>query len=311
MAATTIVNPSTLAFTTAGFRLWGSAISTAIAAVGWTQTADTGQVNWTTVTAPGANVTTVYEVWKMADSLQATDPCFIRINYMIASSGGPRMQITVGTNSDGAGAITSAANTGVSVSAASEVFNVNTTPLPAAVAHNSYVNGDTSSLVLLLHPLANGLITSGGLFVIERRRNVDGTPAAGGFQALWHPSTTTQLNLQTIYTNNLYAQPAVATGVGGPCYTGRASANATAIAVRANAVPLFPCFTGSYPEFGAPSKWLLGAYASDILVGTTFTATHFGGTQTFFACGAWNTCTTTSQFSSSASGFLSPCVRID
>src|SRR6266566_9890439 len=189
MAATTIVNPSTLAFTTAGFRLWGSAISTAIAAVGWTQTADTGQVNWTTVTAPGANVTTVYEVWKMADSLQSTDPCFIRINYMVASAtNGPRIQVNVGTNSDGAGAITSAANTGVSVTGAYEVMNTNTTPLPAAVAHNSYVNGDTSSLVLLLHPLANGILTSGGLFIVERRRNVDGTALGGGFQAYWHPS---------------------------------------------------------------------------------------------------------------------------
>ncbi len=312
MTATTIVNPSTLILSTnAGFRLWGSAISTAIAAVGWTQTADTGQVNWTTVTVPATNAVTVYEIWKMADSLQATDPVFIRINYMVGSANnGPRIQVTAGTNSDGAGAITSAANTGVSVTAAMELFNTNASALPAAVAHNSYVNGDTSSLVMLLHPNPNGLITSGGLFVIERRRNVDGTPAAGGFCVMsFPPAAATSPNFQTVYTNNLYAQPAAASS-GGPCYVGRASANGTAIAVRSGAVPLFPCFTGAYPEFGAPSKWLLGAYNGDIPLGVTFTTSHYGGTQTFIALGAWPTASTTS-FSATATGYLIPCIRID
>lgn len=312
MAATTIVNPSNMTLATnAGYRAWGSAISAAIATAGWTQTADTGQVNWTTMTAPSTGATTTYEIWKMADSLQATDPCFLRLSYSQTSSNGPRIFCNVGTATDGAGTITSAANTGVSVTGNNDMFNNVTTPPPAAVAHNSYVNGDTGSLVLFLHPVANGISTSGGLLVIERRRNVDGTAATGGFQVLTVPPVTAQMVCQTVYTNNLYTQPSSSTGAGGPCYVGRQAANNTGQAVRSGAVPLFPCFTGSYPEFGAPSKWLLGAYNGDIPLGTSFTTTHYGSTQTFLATGQWGVNATTTQFSATGVGYLSPCVRID
>ncbi len=318
MAAQTIVVPSTyIMSTTAGFRLWGAAISAAIAAVGWVQTADTGQVNWATVTVPGQGVTTVYEIWKAADALQATDPIFLKLIYMISTSVpvGPRIQLIAGTNSDGAGTITSAANTGVSVTSAFEMFN-SADNLPAAVAHNSYVNGDTSSLVLFLHPNPNGSSACGGLAVIERRRNVDGTNASGGFQIGTYPSASlsgASINTQTVYTNNLYAQPGASTGTGGPCFVGRGSANAVAQAVRANVVPLFPCFTGAYPEFGGPSKWLLGCYNGDIPLGTTFTVNHYGGTQTFMACGAtWlGSGANSGAFSTTNTGYLVPCVRID
>ncbi len=312
MTATTIVNPSTLILSTnAGFRLWGSAISTAIAAVGWTQTADTGQVNWTTVTVPATNAVTVYEIWKMADSLQATDPVFIRINYMVNASSGPRIQITAGTNSDGAGTITSAANTGVSVTNAFDVMNGGTTPLPAATVHNSYVNGDTSSLVLLLHFNVAGSNLSSGLYVIERRRNSDGTPAAGGFQAFSFPPVgNVSVNCQTVYTNNVYAQPANSTNTG-PCFIGRVINAGNPQGVRAGATPVFPCFTGSYPELGCPSKWLLGCFAADIPLGTTFTCTHYGSTQTFVSCGLLWPALNSQAFSATTSGYLTPCVRID
>ena len=39
------------------FRSWGSTISTQIAAMGMVQTADTGQINWTTVGTPAAAAT--------------------------------------------------------------------------------------------------------------------------------------------------------------------------------------------------------------------------------------------------------------
>src|SRR4051812_38221933 len=83
----------------ATFRAWGSGIAAQIAAMGLVQTSDTGQINWTTVTRPGINVLAGYEMWRFADSLQATKPVFIRLDYGIApvANDRPRIVARVGT----------------------------------------------------------------------------------------------------------------------------------------------------------------------------------------------------------------------
>jgi len=48
---------------TTGFRVWGSAVSNALAEIGLTKTADTGQIDWTTV-AFIANSFSGYEIWQ-------------------------------------------------------------------------------------------------------------------------------------------------------------------------------------------------------------------------------------------------------
>lgn len=98
-------------FTTdAKFRSWGSAVSAAIVASGLTVTADTGQINWTTVTRPtAANTKAGYEIYRFNDTAQATYPIYLRIDYgssAQASGQGPATWLTVGTGSDGAGNIT-------------------------------------------------------------------------------------------------------------------------------------------------------------------------------------------------------------
>lgn len=102
------------AFTTnAKLRSWGSAISAALVASGLTVTADTGQVNWATVTHPGAiNTKAGYEIYRFNDSLQGANPIYFRIDYGTgapASGAGPCTWLTVGTGSDGAGNITGTA----------------------------------------------------------------------------------------------------------------------------------------------------------------------------------------------------------
>lgn len=77
-------------------------------ALGLTQTADTGQINISTVTRPLASSTVMgYEVWRFNDTLQATKPVFIKVEY--GSGNGSQHQfsvwITIGSASSGAGAI--------------------------------------------------------------------------------------------------------------------------------------------------------------------------------------------------------------
>lgn len=96
----------------ATFREWGSEFAAALLAVGLTQTADTGQINWTTVTRPGVNTNGGYEIWRFNDAQQSTAPIFMRIDYGTGSNAqSPRIMFTVGTGSNGSGTITGTALT--------------------------------------------------------------------------------------------------------------------------------------------------------------------------------------------------------
>lgn len=100
----TVINHTT----DAGFRAWGSELATSLQTVGLVQTADTGQINWTTATRPTvANTTAGYEIYRFNDSLQGTAPIFLKLEYGTSSNtSNPQLWLTVGTGSDGAGTIT-------------------------------------------------------------------------------------------------------------------------------------------------------------------------------------------------------------
>lgn len=93
----------------AQFRLWGSTVSSHMAAVGLVQSADSGQINWTTVTRPAlVNTMAGYEIWKLQDSLFAVAPIYMKLEYGTASStvNTPAMVASVGTGTDGSGNLT-------------------------------------------------------------------------------------------------------------------------------------------------------------------------------------------------------------
>lgn len=90
----------------ANFQNWAQGISTAMASCGLTQSADTGQVVWSTNPAvPAATgLTPFYEIWEFADSFASTSPVFIKLQYGTAVSAGlPGFTISVGTSTNGAG----------------------------------------------------------------------------------------------------------------------------------------------------------------------------------------------------------------
>jgi hypothetical protein len=97
------------------FNAQGAALNALLTSVGLTQTSDTGQINWATNTTyvnTSWNTSYGYEIWSFNDSLQATAPIFIKIEYgnVSTQSGAVRGDIgtwvTVGTGSNGAGTIT-------------------------------------------------------------------------------------------------------------------------------------------------------------------------------------------------------------
>lgn len=89
----------------ANFRSWIGFINTMMTTAGWVQTADTGQINFTTVTAPGAADTKQgYALYRMDDALQSTYPIIIKFGFGSGSTtNAPGLWFMVGTYTDGAG----------------------------------------------------------------------------------------------------------------------------------------------------------------------------------------------------------------
>lgn len=98
--------------TDAGFRNWVAALDTALTTVGLVHTADTGQLNPATATAAATvNTAAGYIIYRFDDTLQASKPLFLKVEYgsaghTTAASSAPGMWLTLGTGSDGAGNIT-------------------------------------------------------------------------------------------------------------------------------------------------------------------------------------------------------------
>jgi len=94
--------------TAANIQAFATFISTLLTNGGWVQTGDSGQTasaSWPAATGtatPGG-----YQIWRMADTLQATYPVFIKLEYGSGASAAYfGLWLTIGTGSDGSGNIT-------------------------------------------------------------------------------------------------------------------------------------------------------------------------------------------------------------
>src|ERR1700761_4788031 len=103
----------------AGFRTWVAEVITQLVSVcGVTQTTYTGQINTSTVTRAGTtNTAAGYVILKFNDTLQATVPVFIKLEFGSGSTAttSPQMWITIGAGSNGSGTLTGITTTRVAV----------------------------------------------------------------------------------------------------------------------------------------------------------------------------------------------------
>lgn len=155
--------------TDALLRDWGSKLSAAIQAVGLVKTADTGQIDWSTVTT-GTGIRG-YEIFRFNDTLQATAPIFLKLEY-----GGNNAQVvfktTVGKGTDGAGNITGVLHAALSTTNASQ---------DTTNDYVSYVSsGDGSMLNFALFPAWNAAYSPMLKFSLERSRDAGGNPTTTG-----------------------------------------------------------------------------------------------------------------------------------
>jgi len=273
---TVLTNPNTSS--DAQFRAWGSAISAAITAAGLAKTADTGQIDWATVTKP-ATATTVagYEIRKFGDSLATSRPVYLKLSYGLGGSTGINAAgitaISIGTGSDGAGNLTG------QIQALTSFFTASSSNNPDNVNSTSYVTHGEGFLTLVVNRAGyGGGVGSGMVLVLDRTRDSAGAPTTEGlYIAVARASAT--LVFVSAYAMNYVS--GVNQGPIGPV----AAFPDLASFSTASEVYVFP-----HLAFLPAIRNVLAAVTynnADITAATTFTSTVLGATpHTYLALGA-------------------------
>lgn len=169
--------------TDAEFRAWGKMISDQLAAMGLVKTADTGQIDWATVVKPAAGgAIQGYEVWRFADTPQATSPFFLKLEYGANGSAvnSPKLFATAGTGTNGAGTLSGAVSTRLPLDHNSAA---------SSTASASYFSGASNRFAMSLWATTAAVYYLG----FERTHNDDGTDNAEGC-ILLAGSTSTSLS---------------------------------------------------------------------------------------------------------------------
>lgn len=268
---------NTLTFTNASdaqFRAWAQGIHDRLAAAGFVQTADTGQIDLSTVTAPALATTPQgYEIWRFDDALQATAPIYFKIEYGsgVSLATNPGIWLTFGTGSDGSGGISGPASTRQAITWTAYATN----PL------DCYWSYDTGRFACSLGVGGTGASTSNcTFFAFERTKDASGNDTSTGLLVLWKliagggtnvwghmfwDRTIGQLNSQTVWY----------------CFgqVGATGKNGTQVAV-------YPVFMTNNGPFLNPCLNALGYHNGDITAKSAVSFSMYGQSHTYMPIGS-------------------------
>lgn len=261
--------------TDADFRAWVQFIIDAFTTGGWIRTADTGQIDTGTVTAPVATgAVQGYVILRMADALQATAPVFVKVEF--GSHTGtvalPRLHLTLGTGSNGTGSLTGVVTTrtayqpGVTLAGGAPDVDGN---------YRGYSSSDTNRCVFAMG-VGSASHQASMIVSIERTVDTAGDDTATGAvvhvaygAGVFHHFVAPQaLPLGTPTTGNV-EMPAPNVG------NGQKGAD----------VVYYPLFVFN-PELMNPSRNVLGYFTTDVPDYTEADVTHYGEAQTMIHLGA-------------------------
>lgn len=186
---TTASNATNLDQTTdAGFRTWvAEMITNLVTNIGLTQTADTGQINTSTVTKPVAiNTAAGYVILRFNDTLQSTAPLFIKMEFGSGSTvTNPNVWVTTGTGSNGSGTLT-----GVLSARTSLLGGVPGSPSAVTPSHYCY----SATMGILIFFNKYNLVSNGALISLILFRSTDPTTGASTGDAYEYISTSAVAN---------------------------------------------------------------------------------------------------------------------
>jgi hypothetical protein len=206
----------------AEFRIWGVFLSDSMQSAGWTKTADTGQIDWTTVArAAGTNTSQGYEIRKSPTQAGYTD-FYLKIEYGSAASVSlTSLWITIGTGSNGSGTLTGVVSSRVQRPGAAATGGV-----------EDLVSGGNDWLCILSNFQTGGAASvSGQAIAIDRWTDADGNYLTDGLTC--HAHTSGNGYLISIDSSALYTEYAsVVLGYLPPSYIGTAGTIKVAPAMR-------------------------------------------------------------------------------
>jgi hypothetical protein len=176
------------------FRLWTQEIHDAITAAGWVQTADTGQVTIASMALPGTTSTAAgYLIYRMDDALQATYPCYLKVEPASSASttARPGLFLTVGTGTDGAGTITGIVGTRTHLTAS----------ITETATHSHYSSGSTGRFAMFVGITGSSASSANTFWYwsVSRFYDENGDPSGDGFLTVMvdkATSTTSRLRYQ-------------------------------------------------------------------------------------------------------------------
>jgi hypothetical protein len=252
---------------TTTYRAAGSELNAKLAALGCVQTADTGQINWTTITWPAQNTDSGYEIWRFADALQGTSPIFFKITYgrpNNASNSYLSLKVNVGSGSNGSGTLTGTTST------INQCGMIATPTVGNFVSYGCMVNGN---LLLALK------LGSGGeqLLAICRTQDSTGADTATGVHILQRSVTANQ----SLYHSTInWSTPALVQNLVQGANALRLGALTSSLVGADNQAYIV---WGAYPAAIAHIA-MCGIIDGEIASGSTFTATLFGSTSHTYLC---------------------------
>lgn len=249
--------------TDAEFRAVSQFIANTMETGGIIKTSDTGQVNLTTMTFPGANNTAAgYEIRRFSDSLQATAPVFMKIEY--ARGGGANffdIFLTLGTGSDGAGNIT-----GIKYSRTQLNIMANFTSLPCLISAGA------SWVIFMLG--TNNSATAPGVFSLERAKTSTGADSNRGLYLL-----TNKTPQQCRFIDFTGASSPINETTNLGCF---APTQATSGLHSSGNVAVYPFYFFGAGETMPPSRNLVGGFDGNFTDGSTYSVQLYGQTQTMY-----------------------------
>ena len=280
MATTNTFTQAPISDTDAHFRLWGSALSAAFAALGLVKDTDVSQINWATVVKPtGASTMMGYEIWRFADgATQTACPVYFKIQYgsVAGSASNPGIILQVGQGSDNAGNLTGTVST-------AQTFGSNTNN---ASTYACYVSSDTGRINVAMF---TGSINCWA-FYIERIKDDTGTPTTAGVNIfVWGcPGGSGSVVGQQYLPLSGAAYPAT------PMTTPMCAMPSTGQASYGVNMGLFPIF----PNLGYAANPDLGGlmyFTGDLAsTGTALSVTMYGTPHTFITLGPTSNASTAS-----------------
>jgi len=271
---TTYTNAAVMDHTTdAAFRTWGSYLAAALATVGLVQTTDTGQINWTTVTRAGTNANAGYEIWKFNDSYQATAPIFIRFDYGTGSTtASGRLQVTVGTSTNGAGTMTGTTTTALTVSRGVTGSTV--------LAYTTYMSGAAGFFGMVFKTGSVSTSLPFSVVTVSRSCDANGTPTTTGAFCYFGQGNTGAPNGCIGQVLVFTPTPAVRSTTQVYCLMTESVSNSL-VSGDLQAFPFFGLFPRNTPIFSH-----CGIVLSELPIGTTFVTAMVGtATRTFISMG--------------------------